>query len=1524
MPAISNRSGEQMLTPSHSYPPLSDSSSQSRTQTATTAEAAASQRLTPAIDQAPNWVLAGHADKWPQLFRKFLLTKHTLEQTYRPQKSASGVSLDLRKELFPFRIVLHSALAAVEDALRGCRHIPQCLESGELVPRAYRIAESYLTSTSFEFDEERFLKYAQCLQTAQALEIAEIWLLSPMLQFCLLKQLASDVLQASPELDSETRQRLSAHCVALALIRQTDWQTAFSTLSITEKILVTDPAGAYGVMEFQSRDSYRHAVQELARYSSSSEEEVARLAVRLAQEAGGAGQSAPLRDSIRVTHVGFYLISSGRKLLENRIGYCPAGAALIRRVLLGSPEFYYFLSVGFAVFAVLVFLLSAFQGGIPLIAASLLLLLPASQAALESINHFFRILVPPRHIPRLDFEKGIPAEYSTLVAVPALLISEEQIEHLVRSLEIRYLGNSDANLYFTLLTDPPDSRAAFDEKDELVALCSSLIEDLNRKYAANGPDRFFHLHRNRTFNDRENTWMGWERKRGKLLDLNEFILGGEDKFPIKAGNVSQLRDVKYVITLDADTQLPRGIAARLVGAMAHPLNRAVVDSRTQTVKAGYGILQPRIGISVQSVNRSRLAYIYSGETGLDIYSHAVSDVYQDLFGEAIFTGKGIYEVEVFHRILKHRFPSNAILSHDLIEGVYARTGLVSELELIDDYPSHFSAHSRRKHRWIRGDWQILKWLFARVPNAQGKRIPNPLSLLSRWKILDNLRRSVIEAATFLLLLACWFYLPGSPTLWTIAAVAMLLIPTYFHAILAVISQHDRVHPRGAILQAVADFVTTQVNVLVFLAFLPHQALVTLDAIARTLFRLTITHQKLLEWETAAQSEIDQRRKAPADRYLKFTPILTFLIAVCLANFRPDSLVAAAPILVLWFLANPAAKWLDRPLRPSRSLLTSADQRFLRPTALKTWRFFRQYSTAEENWLVPDNIQGRDHQVAHRLSPTNLGMLFNSQLAAVLAGMQTVPQFAVHASRTMHSVKRMRRFQGHLANWYDTQSLEPLYPVFISSVDNGNLACSLWTLKQSVAALLEQPLFHPSLFLSLLDLFDLCIQSMEQERYPSKHLDAIKRIKLEANGLQSTARSWCCAAPSFIDQLGLLSVASPLSTQSDAAWWIEELSLQLQAVQQMAHDFAPWFLPQFDRAQSELSQLFAKTCFVQPTLNTVGAAYSEILETQAGVAFSRLQTSVREAARRLAEIQSVLLGLAVDADYLVQEMDFGLFYDQRRQAISVGYSVPEAKLTKACYDLLASEARSALFVGIAKNELPQEAWFHLSRMHARFAGRDVLVSWTGTMFEYLMPGLWLKHFPNTLIENSLQGAVDCQREYAASYNIPWGISEGACPPKLAESPYDYQAFGLPQLALSTDVSSRIVITPYASALALHVDPVRAVQNLRDMCERGWLGRYGFYESVEFRPDSQVKSAGSFEIVDAWMAHHQGMILLSICNALNDSILSTLFHKEVKVEAAERILNELPLSPRDKEISKQTPLGDVLLFHHHARLLRDQKT
>jgi cyclic beta-1,2-glucan synthetase len=1466
-----------------------------------------------ANEHARSWRLAGKGSGRSRLLGELERAKKTLKLAYgrgRARRSTPEIPEAIREELLSRRLLVQSIIQNVGKTVRGEFYVPLVADSQGPLPRPYLAAKAYLSAVDYEFDARSFLAYVQSLQEVSVFDIAEIWLLMPMLQLHYVIEFSALIEASQAQARPEVRQRLGTLYNSLNRVRFVDWEVLFASVSTTEKILCQDPAGAYGKMDFQSSESYRKAIRDLARYSNTPEQDVARHAIAMAER--GLGQfPADSRNAQRHGHVGYYLVGRGRVALERQIEYVPPSGAFIRRMLLEAPELFYFLGIEFFVFGILLFLLSGIRVGIPLLAVTLLFLLPASEAAIEAINQFLLFLLPPRVIPRLDFEASIPEECATVVAVPALLLSKEQVEHLVRALEIRYLGNVDPNLYFALLTDPPDSDKAFDAKDELAALCSSLIEQLNEKYAAPGNSRFYHLHRNRSFNESDNTWMGWERKRGKLLDFNELLRGESDRFPVKVGNLACLRRVRFVITLDSDTQLPRGSAARLIGAIAHPLNQAVIDPVTKTVKEGYGVLQPRIGISVRSVNRSRLAYIYSGETGLDIYTRAVSDIYQDLFGEGIFTGKGIYEIDVFREVLANRFPSNAILSHDLIEGAYTRAGLDSEVEIIDDYPSHFSAHSGRKHRWIRGDWQILRWMFGRVPDAHGQRVRNPLSILSRWKLLDNLRRSVIETATFVLFLACWFYLPGSPTRWTFAAVALLLIPSYVQGLLALMRNWHSKYKVGALAQSFSDFVATQLNVLIYLTFLPHQTLITLDAIIRTIFRLTVTHRNLLEWETAAQSELDSRRKTAVDRYLDVIPVLAVFIATALAILRPGALAVAGPILFLWLLSKPATKWLDRPLRAAQTILAPNDEKYLRQVALKTWRFFRQFSTAEENSFIPDNVQGQQqHQmIAHRLSTTNLGLLFTSQLAAYQLGMLDVAQFAILAENTLASAKRLPLFHGQLVNWYNTKTLEPLAPLFISSVDNGNLACCLWTLKQGAIDAMNRPIFHAQLFMCVVDCLDLAIESMKIEGYLNEQVAVAESVRTEAQRIEAEISLWSKAAPGMLASLEAAGNMPAQFAIGDAAYWLAEARNRLKSFVGMVESIAPWLLPQYASAQPLLPDLFEPKFLKGLTAESLPETFEQIRNAPPRQEIAELQREVPRCTTALEQLRSRLARLAVDADLFVAEIDFRLLYDKEREALSVGYDVAESRLQKSSYDLLASEARSAVFVGIAKNEIPQEVWFAMGRTHTRYAKRNILVSWTGTMFEYLMPTLWLKHFPATLLENSVRGVVAAQRAFAEAHRIPWGISEGACTSKNDAGHYEYHAFGLPQIALKANLPKRIVVTPYACALALTLCPVLALQNLRAMSGRGWLGKFGFYESAEYQSTVGSKE-GRFEIVHAWMAHHQAMILMSICNLLRDSILPELFHREVRVEATEHILHERPLSLyarsmiRDEWVNQET--------------------
>ncbi|MGH9445334.1 MAG: glucoamylase family protein, partial [Terriglobia bacterium] len=829
----------------------------------------------------------------------------------------------------------HEVRRALED--ESLRKLP-CIRDGrdEVMFRVYALARAALTTTQFAFQERALLIYLGALQNKQPLESSEIWALKAALKFALLEEIGSRCrgLRDHPTGGSEeelsedggetSANRLLNAILSLQSVEHVDWEEFFVESSQMEKILREDPAGVYRRMDADSRDVYRQVVSELAAHSQADETEIATSVVKLARQARRAsGEDVRLFE--RRNHVGFYLVDEGRKRLEAHIRYRTPLHKRIERVVRGLPELYYVLGIEMVTIGLIAFMLSGLRMILPSIAAVVLLLLPATESAVRIINQLTTFLIAPSRLMKMDFSGGIPQEAATIVVIPTLLLAEAQVRESVAELEIRYLANADQNLHFALLADSPDSPKPVSGEDHLVDLAAKLVEGLNGKYAGQGKGSFFLFYRHRVYNEAEGAWMGWERKRGKLLDLNRLLRSDFDSFPVKIGDLSVLPKLQYVITLDSDTQLPRDTAHRLIGALAHPLNRAVIDPQSNVVARGYGILQPRVGISVSSARRSRLASIYSGQTGVDPYSRAISDVYQDLFGEGTFTGKGIYEVDACQQVLAHRFPPNTLLSHDLVEGSYARAGLVSDIEVIDDYPSHFSAYSRRKHRWIRGDWQILRWLLGRVPGYSGKSVPNPLSFISRWKILDNLRRSVIEAAILALFLGGWFFLPGGPLYWTVVTLVLLLLPSYLQLVLSLAGAAGSQNWVGSLKESMETFATEQVGVLFTLIFLFHQALVTLDAIFRTLIRLIVTHKKLLEWETAAQSEAKATKMTPIEICLNLTIWLSIGLGVALAAVRPRSLPEALPFLVVWACSKPIRQWLDRPLFSSRHELTPQDR-----------------------------------------------------------------------------------------------------------------------------------------------------------------------------------------------------------------------------------------------------------------------------------------------------------------------------------------------------------------------------------------------------------------------------------------------------------------------------------------------------------------------------------------------------------------------------------------------------------------------
>ncbi len=1207
--------------------------------------------------------------------------------------------------------LIQSARREVCDSMRGFRFQPVAIDrEGNASPRACLLASRYLDAASDSFSSEGLAAFLDGYQETQELEIGEIWALKPALYASILERLSNAAESRWPRLIASLRQ-----------IGETRWVDLLENVSIVEKLLRSDPEGVYPNMEPESRDMYRRSVAQLASCSDCTEREVAETAIDLTRTEAAFERSGRAAEKRR--HVGFYLLDQGLYELRLRVGCRLPWSERLRNRLRGNAPWFFVLGICI-VTLVTVGILLGNRLGMEAIPIGLLLLLPATQVAVDFMNNLVCFFFPPRQLPKLDARKGIPAEYTTLVAVPTLLLRESQVCDLVLDLEIRYLANRDDNLYFALLTDLPDSDRKSDEQGGLVDLCRSLIEGLNLRYEPDGRRPFLLLHRDRSFNEREGRWMGWERKRGKLMDLNRLLLGYSDNFSVKIGDLSVLPRIRYVIALDSDTQLPRDSAGKLVGTLAHPLNRPIVDPVTRMVVEGHGILQPRIGVNILSASRSRLASLYSGEKGFDIYTRAVSNAYQDLCGAGIYTGKGIYEVRVLYEVLDHRFPENSLLSHDLIEGEHARAGLVSDIELIDDFPSHFSSYCRRKHRWARGDWQLMRWLLPCVPNFHGKLIDNPLTAMSRWKILDNLRRSLLEPATLLLLLAGWFFLPGRALFWTAVSLAMLLSPAYTNLLFSLLGvPFSKTGFRPWLVKTARELARGHAIAVLNIALLLTQSLLSIDAFGRSMLRLFVTRRKLLEWETATEAESSDRRTSALDQYLRCTPAFALAIGMALRVAHPVALPVAIPVLAAWVASWLVVHWLNRTPRLPAYGHREKNAELLEDIAERAWRFFRDWSHESTNWLIPDSVH-EDGAMAMRLSPTNLGFLLNAKVAAVRLGMLSIAEFADETTKTLETVRKLEKYRGHLMNWYDVETLSALAPRVVSTVDSGNLAACLWATKQAA--------LH-----------------------------------------------------------------------------------------------------------------FAEGFAVAP-----GTA-------------SRLRT------------------VAETCQQLVTGMDFRFLYNENRKVLRVGFDVERRQLEESGYSLLASESRAATFVAIAKGDIPQEAWFHLDRRQALAYGHRALMSWTGTMFEYLMPCLWMRHFPGTILQESTESAVRIQQQYGRSKGVPWGVSESCCVGEARE--YGYRAFGVPALALKPRDDDALVVAPYATMLAALIDTRGALDNLRRMKEFDWFGRYGFYEAVDYT------GAGA-HVIRSWMAHHQGMTLLAACNLLADQAIVNYFHAEPAVKATELLLNE----------------------------------
>jgi cyclic beta-1,2-glucan synthetase len=1273
------------------------------------------------------------------------------------------------------------------------------------------------------------------------------------------QRLAESSLTIEQVVQSETQQQaadqvsVSNTIGSLRSLGAMDWRVFVEAMSHVEQALREDPPGAYRLMDFATRDRYRHVIARLAKHSPKSESEVAKAAIALAQ--AGFASRGP-RD--HTAHVGYHLIDRGVRQLEVDVAYRRPIVLRVRRWIGRFPLFQYLAAILVMTLAAGGMLIALLHGaglsGWRLELMGVLSLIAGSHLASALANWLSTLLATPQPLPRMDYSQGLPQENTTLVVVPCLLGSERNVEDLLDALEIRYLGNQDPNLRFGLLTDFHDAQEAELPGDAaLLARCRSGIEHLNEKYRDTGHAPFFLFHRPRTWNPRARTWMGYERKRGKLADLNLLLRGeGNDRFSLVVGDITGLAGIRYVITLDADTELPRDAARQLVGVMAHPLNQPRFDDAKLRVVGGYGILQPRMAATLPGANRSRYARLYGSEPGIDPYTRSVSDVYQDLFGEGSFIGKGIYDVDAFERACKGRFPDDWILSHDLLEGCYARSGLLSDVLLYEDYPASYASDVRRHERWIRGDWQIVSWLMPRVPSAGGRSEPNPLSGLSRWKIFDNLRRSLVPTALVLLPLAGWFFAPRAWA-WTIALVGLVAIPPLLHGLVALLRK-PRELGIGRHAAAVARDTGRGLAQAAFrIACLPHESTVSLGAALRAVWRMLVTRRRLLEWSPYEEQGAASRGLDTSFRTMWMAPLMSVVALAGLAVVGPAALFAALPILALWFSAPAIAWWLSRPLQRRETRLTAAQSLFLRRIARKTWAYFDTFVGEEDHWLPPDNFQEEPGpQIAHRTSPTNIGLMLLANLTAHDFGYVTAGSLVERTAATFRTMARLPRYRGHFYNWYDTQTLQPLPPRYVSSVDSGNLAGYLLTLRAGLAGLPDQPIVDGRVFDGLADtlavFMDLAPGSGLEEAGRMRTL--LDSVRDRRPGTLPTMRD---ALAELADSADALAAAVKAAPEGPAHAWAGALVRQCRA----ALDDFLLLVPSLDAPQLQRGI---------PTLRELAAAG----DAQAAARLEACDALARQAT-----------GFA--------EIDFEFLYERTRHLLAIGFNADDSRRDTSYYDLLASEARFTNFVAIAQGRLPQDCWFALGRLLTTADGKPVLVSWSGSMFEYLMPQLVMPGYDGTLLDQTCRAAVARQIAYGRQHSVPWGISESGYNVVDANLNYQYHAFGVPGLGLTRGLAKDLVIAPYASALALLVEPGEACENLEELAALGMEGPYGFYEAVDFTP-ARVPRGQANAIVRSFMSHHQGMNLLSLSHVLLGRPMPRRFESDPAFQATLMLLQE----------------------------------
>ncbi len=1432
---------------------------------------------------------------------------------------------------------------------RYSKGLPQLLKGDYAgFPRVYHIAVEMLSHTDGRINLKTLVRFIKSYQTVTSLKIGELWAIPIMLRLALIENLRrisiqiaidiesknhanywadelietlekdpknlvlviADMARANPPMDSsfvaEFTRKLQEKGTAMSLpiswleqqlsdvgytiagivhaenqkqaadqlsisnsisslrfLNTNDWREFVEQTSLVEDVLKQD--AVYPLMDFNTRDHYRHVVERVAKKSLLSEIEIANKVIEFSAHNKNGDE--------RKNHIGYYLIDKGVKQLEKYAKVKLSFSEKCRKIFNMLPLSGYGGGIWLlTAFLCWVLITSLRQEGISLwmmIVVAILCLIAISQLSLSVINWIATLLARPCLLPKMDFSKGIPVDCKTMVVIPTIIGNVEDVEELAEDIEVRFLANRDANLHFALLTDFKDAvQETLPGDKEIIDLAAEKISALNRKYGRLTDDTFFLFHRSRKWNKKENLWMGYERKRGKLASLNELILyNKKDAFSVIVGKQEVYNQVKYVITLDTDTQLPRDAAVKMIGTMAHPLNHPQYSKKKKRVTEGYTILQPRVSNTLPGQNSSIFARIHSNEEGTDPYTRAVSDVYQDLFKEGSFIGKGIYDVAAFENALHNAFPENRILSHDLLEGSYARAGLLTDVQLYEEYPAQYSTDIQRRHRWIRGDWQIATWVLPFVPNANKQLKKNPISLLSKWKIFDNMRRSMVPISLLLLLFYAWLISPVA-WLWTLVVTAIIVLPSIISLTGQVLTKPKDELWKQHFLFSIRTSANQFIQHIITLICLPYEAYINASAIGKTLWRIYITNKHLLQWNPFGKAiKNDHNNILHEYRRMWFPVLLSTALFVYFLLYNPVAFAVALPFLILWFTSPYITRTISFPVSTKKTHLEVEEIAFLYKTARKIWLFFETFVNKEDNWLPPDNYQENPvERIAHRTSPTNIGVSMLANLAAYDFGYITAGKMVERTLNTFNTLDRMEKYENHLYNWYDTITLQPLYPRYISTVDSGNFAGHIITLKRGVAEIRDHKIIPERFFEGLLD----SIRLMNEQTVTSP---ALKTLETEVENICRNKPADLVALNSAVDKLKVIVTQIDVLNEP----WLDKILQQVNDLHDSLSALVPWAA---DMVVSELKNI--------PTYNELFVLNNQLLLNKNGTTSNSIYEHITTAQAILTQLFNSIDEIQTKCDEYA-DIEYRFLYDKSQNLLSIGYNVDEQRRDSSYYDLLASEARLAVFLGIAQGKIPQESWFALGRQLTNAGSLPVLLSWSGSMFEYLMPMLVMPSYDNTLLDQTYKAVVQKQIEYGKKRNVPWGLSESGYNMFDASLNYQYRAFGVPGLGFKRGLGEDLVISPYSTIMSLMVLPEESYKNLQVLKQAGFEGRYGFYEAIDYTT-ARLPRRKSHAVIRSFMAHHQGMSFLSLAYLLLDKPMQKRFEADVNVKTTLLLLQE----------------------------------